>query len=169
MAGILSKIASGADRFASELLNPTNALGKLGAYIGAASGGDLGAATLASMRDAREQEGSEMERQINMLRIQQMMNPKPPNNDTMNDYNLYAGKFGTDFADNWLKSNAFRPRPVQVEDPATGEVRTFFVDPANVGGMGGAGASPTAPTAPVGKLTPVSGGPTQPASGGFRP
>lgn len=34
--------------------------------------------------------------------------------------------------------------------------------------MGG-GATPATPTAPVGRLTPVNGGPTQPASGNFRP
>jgi hypothetical protein len=32
--------------------------------------------------------------------------PKPGNNDTANDYNFYAGKYGKDFADSWAKFNA---------------------------------------------------------------
>lgn len=76
MPGILSKIAGGANRIADELINPTSALGKLGAYVGAASGGVLGQAALANMRDQRSQGDDELNRQYKQAQIQKLLSPE---------------------------------------------------------------------------------------------
>lgn len=82
---------------------------------------------------------------------------KPINNDTANDYQFYLDHYGKDFADEVAKANAMKPVPVQVPDPQTGEVRTYFVSPSQLGGL--PGAKPQ--TAPPGvTFTPI------PAPGG---
>lgn len=61
-------------------------------------------------------------------------NPEPANNDTANDYQLYAAKFGPEAADKWLRDNMSKPKPVQITDPVTGEVKLFMYDPSQMGG-----------------------------------
>lgn len=76
MAGLLTKLAGGANRIADELINPTSALGKLGAYVGAASGGVLGQAALANMRDQRAQGDDQLEREYKQALIQKALRPE---------------------------------------------------------------------------------------------
>ena len=176
MAGFLSKLAGGFDKFANELITPTSGLGKLGAYLGAASGSPLGQAQMAALADQRrmmEQAGSEedraLERQIKQAQLQNLLNPKPVNNDTVNDYNFYSQRFGPEFADNWLRNNSEKPVAVQSVNPATGEATTYFVRPSMIGQMAG-GAKPSfQPSASLPQgFTVDAGGPSQPATGGFR-
>jgi len=166
MSGVLSKIAGGVNKFADELINPTSALGKLGAYVGAASGGVLGQAALANMRDQRLQGDEQLERQIKQAQLQKLLNPTPVNNDTINDFNFISQQLGPDEAKSFLRNLAMGP-PIAVDrlDEATGNtVREYMPR-----GQFGAGFTPQVPTAPVGKLTPIAeGGPTPRASGGFR-
>ena len=69
MAGLLSKIAGGVNRFSDELLAPTNPLGKLGMYLGAASGGVLGQASLAHQQDQLSRGDADLDRQYKQAQI----------------------------------------------------------------------------------------------------
>lgn len=171
MPGILSKIAGGIDKAANELITPTSALGKLGAYLGAASGSPLGAAAMAAMQDARrakreayEDEDRQLERQYRQAQLQKLLNPAPVNNDTINDYNFISQQLGEEAGKSFLRNLAMGP-PVAVDViNDKGETVRQYMPRDQFGG----GFTPQIPTAPVGKLTPITdGGPTLPASGGF--
>ncbi len=83
-------------------------------------------------------------------------NPKPSNNDTISDFNWYKGLAPQD------QAIYDRLHPVTVMGPDG----PYVVPRSAIGAQQGPQAS-TVPTAPVGKLTPI-GGPSQPATGGFR-
>ena len=90
-------------------------------------------------------------------------NPDPVNNDTVNDYNFIASKYGQGAADQYMQG---------VYDPTVniplGDGRVYIGPrsgaPAAVSGAVSGGPQ----IQPVGKLTPIDGGPTPTASGGFR-
>ncbi len=167
MAGILSKLAGGVDKFSNELLTPASALGRLGAYLGAASGTDLGRAQLLAQQDARQQkmdmfgaEDRDLERQYKQAQLAALLNPKPVNNDTVNDYNFIKSVLGDDAGKSFLSNLASGP-PIAVDvQQADGSVVRQFMPRAQF-------AAPR--TAPQGvTFTPLDeGGPTQPASGSF--
>lgn len=71
--GFLGKLAGGLNRFSDELINPTTGLGKLGMYLGAASGGTLGQAALAARED---QQGEQLQR-LKMLSLLADADDKP--------------------------------------------------------------------------------------------
>jgi len=75
MAGLLSRLLGGVDKFSGEVLNPTSSLGKLGAYLGAASGGTLGQAALGYQADERRQQDDMLTQQ---LRLMQLTKPQAP-------------------------------------------------------------------------------------------
>lgn len=77
-------------------------------------------------------------------------NPLPPNNDTVNDYTFIASKLGPEAADTFLRTK-------------TNPIVMTPMGPMPYSAVSGGGL----PTAPVGKLTPINGGPTPPASGAF--
>ena len=60
--GLLSRLMGGVNRFSDELLHPTTSLGKLGMYLGAATGGDLGRAGMAAQDDQRQFEDDQAQR-----------------------------------------------------------------------------------------------------------
>ena len=60
--GLLSRLFGGVNKFSDELLHPSNPLGKLGMYLGAASGGDLGRAGMAAQDDQRQFEDDQAQR-----------------------------------------------------------------------------------------------------------
>ena len=168
MTGILSSLLGGINRFSDELINPTNGLGKLGMYLGAASGTPLGQAAYAAHQDALKQGDTDLERQYKMAQIAHLN--APSSNDTNNDYNLYAQHFGKDYADTWLKNQGEKPQAVQSVDPATGQVTTYFVRPSMIGGIPGMAPPPAPKVAPPGvTFTPLGdGGPAPKTSGPFR-
>lgn len=93
--------------------------------------------------------------------------PPPAPNDTERDYTFMVNTLGKPAADAWLtnKGDPF----VTTNLPGGG----FYNGPqsglvARLGGGDPVSPQGAVPTAPVGKLTPIGGGPTQPASGGFR-
>lgn len=75
--------------------------------------------------------------------------PGPIRNDTVNDYQFILEQLGPEAAKTFL------------------ETKTNPVVMTPYGPMPYSSVAPHAPTAPVGKLTPIDGGPTPPASGGF--
>lgn len=152
MTSILSRIASGANRFSGELLNPSNALGKFGAYLSAASGNPLGEAALASMRDSREQEGTELERQLKQMSIQaQLAKAGQPSND----YERIVARLGQDQGDSYLRAMAAGP-PMAVDAiDATGATVRQYIPRTQLPGM--APSAPAGPPAGV-TFTPIDGG-----------
>ena len=72
-AGFLSRLMGGLNKMSDELLTPTSGLGKLGAYVGAASGSDLGRASMAAMHDQRIAEQDAAERDIKQAQLQEML------------------------------------------------------------------------------------------------
>lgn len=80
-------------------------------------------------------------------------NPTPTSNDTVADYEFIRQNLGEAAAKTYLQNRADPPQYRQGADGQFYRVQT-------------GGAAP--PTAPVGKLTPITGGPTPQASGGFR-
>jgi len=100
MSGILSQIAGFANRFSDELINPTNGLGKLGMYLGAASGSPLGQAQYAAHQDALKAGDSDLERQYKMAQIAHLN--APASNDTVNDYNFWKQTLSPDQFSQWL-------------------------------------------------------------------
>ena len=173
MSGILSQIAGFANRFSEELINPTNGLGKLGMYLGAASGSPLGQAQYAAHQDALKAGDTALERQYKLAQIAHLN--APSSNDTNNDYNLYLQHFGKEYADEWLKNQGEKPQAVQSVDPATGQVTTYFVRPSMIGGIPGMAPPPAPKVAPPQvappniTFTPLDdGGPAPKTSGPFR-
>jgi hypothetical protein len=79
--------------------------------------------------------------------------PGPINNDTVADYNFWKSVLPPDQFQQYVQ-NKVNP-PIMQYVPGIGLIQT----------RGGESAAP--PTSPVGKLTPINGGPTQPASGNF--
>jgi hypothetical protein len=79
--------------------------------------------------------------------------PKPVNNDTVADYSFWKQTLPPEQFQQWLENKINPPQYMNV--PGVGLVQV----PRQ--------AAPAAPTAPVGKLTPINGGPTPGASGGF--
>lgn len=88
-------------------------------------------------------------------------NPKPVNNDTVNDYQFLASKLGPDAAKQYLQNLADGPPvAVDVANP-DGSVTRQFIPRSQMKGGG-----MVAPQAPVGKLKPY-GGQTATPSGNF--
>ena len=87
-------------------------------------------------------------------------NAPPPNNDTINDFEWYKGLSETD------KEIYHRMKPQYMTVDNGDGTKSIIPIGANGPMMGGSGQQ-QAPSRPVGGLTPM-GGPTQPASGGFR-
>jgi len=86
-------------------------------------------------------------------------NAPPPNNDTINDFEWYKGLSGAD------KELYHRMKPQNmIVDNGDG---TKSIIPIGANGPIVGGGQQQAPSKPVGGLMPM-GGPTQPASGGFR-
>lgn len=71
--GIFAKLMGGLNKISDEMLMPTTGLGRLGAYVGAASGSDLGRASMAAMHDQRELEEAEAERGYKQAQLQEML------------------------------------------------------------------------------------------------
>lgn len=85
-------------------------------------------------------------------------NPKPINNDTINDYQFIAERLGPDAAQNYLKTIADGP-PVAVDVAGPdGSVTRQFIPRSQMQGGG-----MVAPQAPVGKLKPYGGQSAAPA------
>lgn len=125
MAGLLSKIAGGVNRFSDELLAPTNPLGKLGMYLGAASGGVLGQASLAHQQDQLSRGDADLDRQYKQAQIAKLA--QGPNNDTINDYNFIFEKQGQAAADSYLSNLASGPPiAVDVAQPDGSVVRQYM-------------------------------------------
>lgn len=147
-------------------------VGIIGEALGGAAGNGPGAYTQSKLRD---REIAERQRQAVATRGAEWQdwvakqqyeaaNPKPVNNDTINDYNFYAGKFGTEYADKYLKD---KNDPV-VSIPLPGG--QSYVGPRSQleavlkGGGQASGVTPggapsaSLPAKPVGKLTPIGGG-----------
>lgn len=90
-------------------------------------------------------------------------NPSPINNDTVNDYAFISGKLGEAAGKSFLQNLADGPPvAVDVANP-DGSVTRQFIPRSQ---MGGGGMVAPVSTLPEGYT--VRGGPTQPASGGFR-
>lgn len=163
--GILARIAGGINKFGDELLMPTSGIGKLGAYLGAAGGGQLGLASMAAMRDARGSADSDIDRQIKEMQLQRLQNPLPPNNDTINDYNFIRDRRGQAAADSYLDTIVEGP-PIAYDylNQVTGNTERGWTTRGKIGG------SQVPRTAPAGvTFTPIEqGGQTPPVSGGFR-
>lgn len=88
--------------------------------------------------------------------------PKPVNNDTVNDYQFIADKLGPAAAEQYLRSIAAGP-PVAIENPDG----TKTIYPRGAFG-GSASPAPIGPTLPPGYKIRTPGGPTPSASGTFR-
>ncbi|SCW57028.1 hypothetical protein SAMN02927924_01435 [Sphingobium faniae] len=169
MAGILSKIAGGINKFSDELINPTSALGRLGMFLGAASGSDLGQAQMMAAQDARlrrrdmfDDEDRDLDRQYRQAQIQKLLAPQQPN-DT---YERIVARLGQGQGDSYLRTLAEGPPiAVDVQQADGSTVRQYMPR----GQFGGNFMPPQPQAAPPGvTFTPIDGGPTQPASGGFR-
>jgi hypothetical protein len=109
-----------------------------------------------AMEHQREMQMREAERQRDsedwFRREQWKMANSGPKNDTEADYQFLTEKLGPEAAKEFLRNKADPPQWRQGPDGRFYRIET----------------APT-PTAPVGKLTPIpDGGPTPPASGGFR-
>jgi len=107
MSGILSQIAGFANRFSEELINPTNGLGKLGMYLGAASGTPLGQAAYAAHQDALKQGDTDLERQYKQAQIAHL--GQPDLSGTYGNYQLILSRLGQDTANNYLQNLAEGP------------------------------------------------------------
>jgi hypothetical protein len=126
---------------------------------------------LARQRQMQQEEQAYQRRRSDALadwRTKEMFklaNPDPVNNDTVNDYNFIATTIGKDAADQYLR-NIGDPS-VTVTLPGN---RVYSGPRSGLAAAlgGGGGAASEAPQKPVGKLTPITGGPTLGASGGFR-
>ena len=169
MSGLLSQIAGFANRFGDQLINPTSGLGKAAMWLNTASGNDLGKAQYAAHQDALKSQENDLDRQYKLAQIAHLN--APASNDTLNDYNLFLGQFGKDYADQWLKNQGEKPQAVQSVDPNTGQVTTYFVRPSMIGGIPSMAPAPSAPKAapPNITFTPLDdGGPAPKTSGPFR-
>jgi hypothetical protein len=163
MAGFLSKLSQGVNKFSEELISPTSALGKLAMYLNMATGNDLGRAQGFAAQDARQRrqdqwdiEDRDVNQQLKQAQIQKLLNPQP--NDT---YERIVARLGQAKGDSYLSTLAEGPPiAIDVTDDQGRVVRQYMPR--------GQFGQTQVPTAPVGKLTPITGGPTQPASGGFR-
>lgn len=128
--GLLQRIAGFANGAANELLLPTTGLGRLGAYVGAASGGDLGKATMMAMRDQQSTEQAESERGFKQMQMDEMQRKaRMPHIQTI------GGILGTVDQDNGSFTPTFTaPRPEEAYaaglgyDPGSTEWTTALKD-----------------------------------------
>ena len=150
MAGLLSRLLGGVDKFSGEVLNPTSSLGKLGAYLGAASGGTLGQAALGYQSDERRQQDDMLTQQ---LRLMQLTKPQAPHYWETNNGSLAV--VGQDGKPQILYQD---PTPKIDWITATNPDGTKTLTPTIGGIPQGMGQPQGALTAPVGKLTPIDGG-----------
>ena len=107
MAGLLSKIAGGVNRFSDELLAPTNPLGKLGMYLGAASGGVLGQASLAHQQDQLSRGDADLDRQYKQAQIAKLA--QGPNNDSEADWSFYQSRLTPDQFEQYKANRIYSP------------------------------------------------------------
>lgn len=140
--------------------------------IGGLLAGDGGAAAMAmrqqenAQQQAMAEQAAEMrKRSLDMQDWQakeqwKLDNAPPPNNDTINDFEWYKGLSDTD------KEIYHRMKPQYMTVDNGDGTKSIIPIGAN-GPVIGGGAQQQAPAKPVGGLMPM-GGPTQPASGGFR-
>lgn len=161
--GFLSKLSRGIDKFSNELLVPTTGLGKLGAYLGAASGNDLGTASMAAMRDARAGGDDQLERQIKMAQLAKLLAPPQANPSDLEERVRYLDSFrpglGGTYAENYAANGGGAPQIVTTPKgtfaipraavtggvPAMPKIGEVIDDPRR----GGAGASPRSFPNPV--------------------
>lgn len=90
-------------------------------------------------------------------------NRAPPNNDTVQDYEFIRGRLGEEAGNAYLRRQADPDVTVPLPN---GQV---YIGPRSgmAAAMGAQPAGGAAPARPVGGLTPIQGGPTPRASGGF--
>src|SRR5690606_37055154 len=107
--GILSRLAGGFNKFSEELINPTSALGRLGMFLGAAGGSDLGQAQMMAAQDARlrrrdmfEDEDRQLDREYRQAQIAKMLAPKEPNDN----YERIVARLGQAQGDSYLRALA---------------------------------------------------------------
>lgn len=150
-------------------------IGIAGEALGGAVGRGPGVYTQMKLQDRERQrqlQQAQTDRQQAMedwtaKQIWERQNPAPINNDTVNDYNFYASKFGTEYADQYLKD---KNDPV-VNIPLPGG--QVFIGPRSrldAALKGGGQASGVTPGGSPPATLPADfnfGGPTPPASGTF--
>lgn len=142
-------------------------LGGIGALLLSAGGNPAGPQMFQQIDQRRQQQLLQQQYQRHLqdtrdtwLQQQQWEreNPKPVNNDTVNDYGFITDHLGKDAADNYLKSLAAGP-PMAVDaiDPVTHQTVRQYIPRTSLPGMG---ASPPQVAPPGVTFTPI------PAPGG---